>query len=380
MYNECDLVRIAKRENNKKRNYLVVNRLQGKHIPVIPSEAFNMFNELCAKVKAAHKDERLLLIGFAETATAIGAAVACGMDCIYMHTTRETLPGADYIFFSEEHSHATQQKLISNNLNKLSNEVDRIIFIEDEVTTGKTILNIISALKQKYPQICNYSVASLLNGMDDTCLKKYSEENIDLIYLVKTDHKKYSQIAEKYTGNGKYTDCTSHISGNADYNICELDYTTCNMNTRKPVYTKDYIKANEALWDHIRHNINLSCFKNILVIGTEEFMYPALFTASKIEKMKINVRCHSTTRSPITVSSEPEYPLHTRYTLNSFYDSERITYIYDLAKYDCVIIMTDACFKSPCHPDSLNAGINSLVKALEMNDNNNIYIIKWNNL
>ena len=33
-YTEKDLVKIAKRENNPKRNYLVVDPLQGKHIPV----------------------------------------------------------------------------------------------------------------------------------------------------------------------------------------------------------------------------------------------------------------------------------------------------------------------------------------------------------
>ena len=35
-YTEKDLVKIAKRENNTKRNYLVVDPLQGKHIPVVP--------------------------------------------------------------------------------------------------------------------------------------------------------------------------------------------------------------------------------------------------------------------------------------------------------------------------------------------------------
>ena len=38
MYTEKDLVAIAKRENNKKRNYLVVNRIQAKHVPVAPKE------------------------------------------------------------------------------------------------------------------------------------------------------------------------------------------------------------------------------------------------------------------------------------------------------------------------------------------------------
>ena len=33
-YVENDLVRIAKRENNIRRKYLVVNPLQGKHVPI----------------------------------------------------------------------------------------------------------------------------------------------------------------------------------------------------------------------------------------------------------------------------------------------------------------------------------------------------------
>ena len=36
MYTEQGVVRIARRENNNKRKYLVVNRLQGKHVPVKP--------------------------------------------------------------------------------------------------------------------------------------------------------------------------------------------------------------------------------------------------------------------------------------------------------------------------------------------------------
>ena len=93
MYQEEDLVRIAKRENNNKRSYLVVNRLQGKHIPVKPHEALTMFRELAAQLKERYAGERLLLIGFAETATAIGAAVAAELGAAYMQTTREAIPG-----------------------------------------------------------------------------------------------------------------------------------------------------------------------------------------------------------------------------------------------------------------------------------------------
>ncbi len=72
-YTEKDLVKIAKRENNTKRNYLVVDPLQGKHIPVVPSKALDLFAALADTFREKYKDEKLLLVGFAETATAIGA-------------------------------------------------------------------------------------------------------------------------------------------------------------------------------------------------------------------------------------------------------------------------------------------------------------------
>lgn len=68
MYQESDLVCIGKRENNKKRNYLVVNKLQGKHIPVSPSKALGMFDALADILKEKYSGKKLLLVGFAETA------------------------------------------------------------------------------------------------------------------------------------------------------------------------------------------------------------------------------------------------------------------------------------------------------------------------
>ena len=164
-YVESDLVRIAKRENNTKRGYLVVNPLQGKHISVKPSKALELFSALAKTFVNQYKNERLLLVGFAETATAIGAQAAIAVGAKYIQTTREIVADADYLFFSEEHSHATEQKLVKNDIDSMIGEIDRIIFVEDEVTTGNTILNIISILEKLYSGKLCFSVASLLNGM-----------------------------------------------------------------------------------------------------------------------------------------------------------------------------------------------------------------------
>lgn len=115
-YTAADTLRIAKRYNNPKRSYLLVNPLQAKHIPVSPAAALEMMGALGDQVAAKYPEARLV-IGFAETATAIGAAVAArlGPDCLYVHTTREALDG-DWILFREEHSHAAEHRLCADQL------------------------------------------------------------------------------------------------------------------------------------------------------------------------------------------------------------------------------------------------------------------------
>ena len=387
MYCEQDLVRIAKRENNNKRKYLVVNRLQGKHIPVKPHEAFAMFRALADVLRDRYCGERLLLIGFAETATAIGAAVAVVLGADYMQTTRELIPGVEFLYFSEEHSHATEQKLVKNDIENVIGETDRVVFIEDEVTTGNTILNIIHILEKQYPNQVQFGVASLLNGMDGNALETYKDKEIDLFWLVKTNHADYTNIAEAYKGDGKYVVCTEvrehaetplysedgklctdmQMSGETDWNERHIKIKGF-MNARRLVHSADYAAFCVNLYQNIVNQVDLDKSDTLLVLGTEELMYPALFTADRLEAQGKKVRFHATTRSPIAVSMEEDYPLHTRYELKSLYDRERTTYIYDLKKYDTVVIITDA-------QEPAQDGLASLMNALKLSRNEHIIVV-----
>lgn len=363
MYSEEQLVRIAKRENNTKRSYLVVNRLQGKHVPVRPKEALSMFSELAGLVKEAYGGERLLLVGFAETATAIGAALAIELDTLYMQTTREEVPGAEYLYFSESHSHATEQRLVKDDLDRVMKEIDRIVFVEDEVTTGNTILKIADILEKQYPGRA-FAVASLLNGMDEKALEVYRKRGIPVHYLVKTDHSRYGEIAGGYRGDG--------VCWRADTEGCksaaEMDGQGRKAKETSPRAAVKFSgdqsrRMDECTEVHKSRRIQESLRKpvetieemkifvdkqRILVLGTEEFMYPALYVADKIEGsgekkgLAAEVKFHATTRSPIAVSSEEEYPLHKRYELRSLYEESRRTFLYDLENYDLVLILTDA--------------------------------------
>lgn len=365
-YTEQELAAVAKRENNKKRTWLVVNRLQGKHVPVSPGKALRMFGSLAELLLEEYRGERLLLIGFAETATAVGAAVAEKLGALYIQTTREQIQDVEYFYFSEQHSHATEQKLVKDDLDRVMERVDRIIFIEDEITTGNTIRNIIELLKKAYPGCAGFSAASLLNGMAKTYQEEYAKSGIRLHWLLRTCHDSYEERAADCRGDGICHGCDSslpavvpeeyRISGCRDARRLTdgtLYKTACRQMGREAVERLQPVRG-----------------ERILVIGTEEFMYPALVLASMLEEKTGWVRCHSTTRSPILVSSEAWYPLHERYELRSLYDRQRTTFLYDLSAYDRVCMVTDA-------GEEEKEGLYSLINALVSCGNERICVIRW---
>lgn len=366
MYKESELVKIAKRENNNIRKYLVVNELQGKHIPVRPSRALTMFTQLGDIVKKSYKNEQLLLIGFAETATAIGASIAVQNSGFYMQTTREDINNVEYLFFSEVHSHATEQRLVRNDMDAVIDQIDRIVFIEDEITTGNTIMNIVKLINCIYSCKLRFSVASILNGMNRESTELFKSYGIDIHYLVKTNHDDYEKIANQTNDNGKYI--------KVEKSVCSSSYVqlSCNkfVDARRLVAGKDYLHACELLWKQISDQIDFTEYKNILILGTEEFMYPAMFVGKKIEDQGKDVWFHATTRSPIVVSLQEEYPLHARYELVSVYDDTRTTYIYDIDNYEAVLVITDS-------NREYNCGINNIIHILEQNGNINNFYIRW---
>mgnify|MGYP000383942325 FL=1 len=394
MYTEAELVRIAKRENNTRRKYLVVNRLQGKHIPVSPKEALQMFRSLAELIKEAYPSERLLMVGFAETATAIGASVAIECQAAYMQTTREVIDGVDYLYFSESHSHATEQKLVKTDLDKIIGKTDRIVFIEDEVTTGNTILNIVRLIQKTYAQPVSFAVASILNGMNEEALENYKNLKIPVHYLVKTAHDTYTEIAEQYQADGTCHICTKPQEKEVEQQKevqqqiemqqtkeaqqpIEVQEISGWINARRLHTADTYKQACEQLWQEIQQKYGYTKYtketetgRRILVLGTEEFMYPALYVGAKLEEAGYTVRMHATTRSPIAVSKEEKYPLHTRYELASLYDKNRTTFVYDLAEYEEVLVLTDAQKQE-------TEGWESLQRALTLNHNRQIRGIRW---
>lgn len=185
-YSVDSLVRLAKRDNNTIRPYLYVNPKQGKHIPTDPEDALEMCYELAKLVNNTYPNDRLYVIGFAETATGIAAAISHYLNNViyYQNTTREYKDGEKYLFFTESHSHATDQMLRASNLRDCLASVDRVLFVDDEVTTGNTICKLINRIRKEFdvPNL-KYSIASILNSVPRERLKLMEKDSIDCLFL-----------------------------------------------------------------------------------------------------------------------------------------------------------------------------------------------------
>ena len=368
-YNVTDILRIAKRHNNNKRSYLLINPLQGKHLPVSPTIALDMMKTLGDKVASKYPDAKLV-IGFAETATAIGAAVAASLakDCVYIHTTREHF-SSDYNFvdFLEEHSHAPEQRLYCDKLNDWLKNTSTVVFVDDEISTGKTLRNIIHQLKSKYPVLNDKKIvaASIIN--------RISSENEDLLqvdgiaceYLVKLPEQNFD-VSDINTNAPECLNSSTELSEKLLFNRIDLV-----PNPRLGVYIQDYIKKLNLLGNKILNLVNDSY--SILVLGTEECMLPAIITGKILESHGHNVVTHSTTRSPIGVGCKNNYPINEGYKIKSFYDINRTTYIYNLKYYDLILVISDvASWKSE--------SVQSLIVTLSVHGYGKVIFIGGNNV
>lgn len=343
IYAPSEIVNICKRKNNLKRDFLFVNSLQGKHIHVEPSKTFALFDELVLEIlSSVDSSEKVVVIGFAETATAIGHYIASSLpNCIYyMQTTREPIPYATSLLeFKEEHSHAAEQFLYGTVDNLKS--CDRIIFVDDEISTGNTVLNFIHEIESLGIHT-KYSVATLLNWQNDEWARKFSSLDINTYFVLR----------------GKLKDLKAKVSVDiSEQNICyetlETYPTVLNINCSVSDFYKERIgcepyklsEFSKAVYSQIANTIGAALphkDDDVLILGTEEFMFtPMTFGKMLHEQLNVNVQFHATTRSPIETSSTPSYVIHHRYPISSCYDKTRNTFVYNLKRYDKVYIITD---------------------------------------
>ena len=340
-YTKETTLRVAKRYRNAKRAYLLVNPLQAKHMPVSPTEALTMMRTLGAGLRQEFPGARLVL-GFAETATALGAAVASrlGPDCAFLTTTREAGERPGWVRFLEEHSHAAEQKLWGGDLDALLQETDTVLFVDDEISTGKTLRNMVAQLTRRWPALGEKTLvaASLLNRVTPEQEEALADAGITCRCLVRLPQEDHTAQVADWT----VTEAPPAVPKNLSFRQETLPGEGL-LDPRKTLRIGAYDSSCQAVAEAmLSHTLGpVETLGKTLVLGTEECMYPALRLGEGLERLGAEVCCHATTRSPIGLCDAPGYPIRSGWKLPSFYEEERTTYVYNLREYDTVIVVSD---------------------------------------
>lgn len=338
---------------NKKRSFLFVSKLIGKHMPINPNKCLITsallavrYYEKVREAQCHSKNELLsaflggersfnrapiihatyypLIIGFAETATSLGHAFSdCFENADYFHTTREVLQDkTPVITFEEEHSHATSHRCYIP-IEMIQNDRE-VILVDDELTTGNTALNMIRSIHSQFPRK-EYTVVSILDWRSEEKkrafirLEKLLGITIHVVSLISGTLKvtQLKELEEHHTvdNNGSEEPASIEVihlfplfsyiyspsvatNGTVNYFPYLEETGRFGINSsRYEVNQQKVIKAGQIL---AKKRIG----KRALCLGTGEFMYIPMKIAAE---MGDEVYYQSTTRSPIFIQNDEMY-------------------------------------------------------------------------
>ena len=332
----------AKRENNPKRDFIILNTRQAKHFPSAPASSLALMEALGQRLSEDGRAEKpTVVIGFAETAVAIGA-VAAGFfrDCFYVTTTRENLPDwANSVNFEETHSHASHHTLCVRD-EEIFRRAEQIILVDDEFTTGRTAINLIKALGGCLARDCRVYAGAF--AASEESLENLRGAGITPIILSRLEDIVNRKFPENFSSDNKVQP--------REYG--EILRRNSVFNPRLGVSADRYLDECRRFCSEIADEFTPDLAKTVEIVGTEEFCYPPLLLGKLLSDKFGRVVVHCVTRSPMLPANsdrEPfaqpqplEYPLVNRAALKSLYNPERKVFLYNTQPCDISIIMTDA--------------------------------------
>jgi hypothetical protein len=152
---------------NPRRAHLLVFAALGKYVPTHPGSVCQAGTTLGRQVARCLGDAQSLrdtplVVGYAETATALGHLVADVLEAPYLHSTRRAVPGGRVsAAFTEPHSHAPGHLLLPARPDMLGGG-GPLVLVDDELSTGTTAANTIEAVHARYPRR-HYVLACLMD-------------------------------------------------------------------------------------------------------------------------------------------------------------------------------------------------------------------------
>ncbi|WP_406115471.1 phosphoribosyltransferase [Streptomyces sp. NBC_01014] len=363
---------------NPKRAHLLVSNVLGKHVPQRPSTVYGHGYRLGLRVRELLGDEaagRAVVLGYAETATGLGHSVADGVALApYLHSTRRAVAGvAPAGGFEESHSHATSHLLLPENPDLLAGD-GPLVLVDDEFSTGNTVLNTVRDLHERYPRE-RYVVVALVDmrsAADRGRLADFAREigaRVDLVTTARgvvelpegvlelgqrivEEHEAHEtrETCEVRGGREARDTCETREAdeipearetreaGPAEPVRVDLGWPTGVPDGGRHGFTPGHRAALDAalpgMAARVAAELRITGITGItgdtgdtgdtgaprgtgdrprvLVLGFEELMYTPLRLGLALEQAGYDVRTSTTTRSPVLALDDPGYAIRTR--------------------------------------------------------------------
>ncbi len=321
----------AKRDNNPRRDYLLINKFQSKHFPSDPVDTVRRFSDLGKKVKAAVGSARCLVIGFSETAVGVGAYIARALGADFVSTTRELLPECfERIGFEEVHSHATSHSLCVRS--ELFSDISALVVADDEFTTGNTAVNLVKCLDGIIPDNCAVYAASFAASRESRDF--FMENGITPLFEICAEDIERLEFPDTFNPD--------HAVQPKAFDMLVEENSI--LDFRIGASSEELFAEYERLCVHILSKSEkiLERAKTISVVGTEENCVIPIVLGEMLADRGFDVTVQGVTRSPILPADADGYPMRIRAKLSSLYDENRTVYLYNAPECDVAFVLTDA--------------------------------------
>jgi len=280
------IVGFACRENPK-RHFILINKLIGRYTPTAPSLMRATYNKLAEKIGSG---TGCYVVSFAEAATGLGAGVADSLaraqnePVYFQHTTRHKLEQELWFTVDEAHSHAVNHMFYKPN-DDLYNEIiksKKLIIIDDEITTGRTIKVFLSKILAFLPDLEEIVITSIVDLMD----QNNQLQTLDVAVPIRYVSLLKANISLQKDPNFNPSLPTKVNAG--------LDHSDSIASVGRCALRMPYNKSLNAIKSE----------QSTLVIADGEHQYIPFLLAEELEKKGVEVAFQAINRSPILVCDE----------------------------------------------------------------------------
>lgn len=274
---------------NPRRGYLIVSKVLGRHIPVRPSELRASLRDLASKIPDDLPGP-ILVVGLAETAVGLGQGIfeelhGRGFRGGFLHSTRQLVSEPLLCRFEEPHSHAPAHLVYRPAEIGLA-AIRSLVIVDDEVSTGTTVVNLAAALALALPSCERIAVATLTDWSGSAAWLDKMPYPACCVSLLEGS-----------------LDWSADSQNPADVAAAELDSASASLGALPSAgpFGRLGVAVPAAFPMPRIEALSLPPGRALRVIGTGEFTYPAFLLAERLEEAGFDVVVQATSRSPIHI-------------------------------------------------------------------------------